>query len=352
MNKLFSIQKTISCYHLGYKYIMYFLGIKFSWKRKIKYLKGKSIVFQIAYNYSLDQAQNMGLSEDEHYNNIKKLKKGLSNDALKNLNRILDRITNIVTRVKQHKSIDDKYIYSEEELKSLKISKDLSNNISYVNNYYQYDKYKLPLKAFSPSVFVYKHGMDTLKTFNNIGDKIILDVGTCLGDSILIFRDYTTNPIIGFEPVQETYNLAIQTLELNKIENAKIENFALGNKNETIEINISPEHLEWASIDGRKTDIKESIICTTLDEYVLKNNLQVGLIKVDIEGFEPKFLEGAINTIKEQKPILLISIYHNYNDFYKIKPWLEDLNLGYKFDFFKGIDGDPVGETLLIGEVY
>lgn len=35
----------------------------------------------------------------------------------------------------------------------------------------------------------------------------------------------------------------------------------------------------------------------TVDDYVNNNNLEVGLIKVDIEGAEPLFLEGAKNTI-------------------------------------------------------
>jgi FkbM family methyltransferase len=43
----------------------------------------------------------------------------------------------------------------------------------------------------------------------------------------------------------------------------------------------------------------------TLDNYVTRHNLQVGLIKVDIEGYEQKFLAGAVNTIKKQKPIFL-----------------------------------------------
>lgn len=55
--------------------------------------------------------------------------------------------------------------------------------------------------------------------------------------------------------------------------------------------------------------------------------------------------------IFKQKPILIISIYHNYSDFFKIKPLIESWNLGYRFDFFRGVDGmTTFADTMLICE--
>lgn len=42
---------------------------------------------------------------------------------------------------------------------------------------------------------------------------------------------------------------------------------------------------------------------TTLDSYNLTN---VGLIKIDVEGFELEVLKGGLNTIKSQRPVLYI----------------------------------------------
>ena len=124
---------------------------------------------------------------------------------------------------------------------------------------------------------------------------------------------------------------------------------ALGDKNENIKISICGS---GSSFKHNFTGIEEEVTVTTLDDYVERNNIKVGLIKVDIEGFEQNFLKGAIQTIKKQKPILLISIYHNYSDFYDIKPFIENLNLGYKFNIHKPVDGQILSETLLICEVY
>ena len=61
----------------------------------------------------------------------------------------------------------------------------------------------------------------------------------------------------------------------------------------------------------------------------------MGFITADVEGSEINLLEGAINTIKTQKPILCISIYHKVSDYFDIIPWIANLNLGYEVDIFK-----------------
>lgn len=99
------------------------------------------------------------------------------------------------------------------------------------------------------------------------------------------------------------------------------------------------------------TGVFEEIEIIPLDSFVREKKLKVGFIKVDIEGFEQEFLKGAKETIIEQKPAMLISLYHKYSDFFDIKPLLESWNLGYKFKFIKPIDHNVSGETALYCEV-
>ncbi|MFX3627500.1 FkbM family methyltransferase [Campylobacter sp. LH-2024] len=79
--------------------------------------------------------------------------------------------------------------------------------------------------------------------------------------------------------------------------------------------------------------------------------MEIGFIKIDIEGFEQECLKGVINTIKTQKPAMLISIYHNPDDFFNIKPLIESWNLGYKFKIYKPIDFYIGLETALYCEI-
>lgn len=68
-----------------------------------------------------------------------------------------------------------------------------------------------------------------------------------------------------------------------------------------------------------------------------------------------ELLRGALETIKTQRPALLISIYHSVEHYFDIKPFLEDFsnkhNLGYKFQIYKGVDFRSVLETCLYAEV-
>jgi hypothetical protein len=72
-----------------------------------------------------------------------------------------------------------------------------------------------------------------------------------------------------------------------------------------------------------------AIKVTSIDNFA--KDMDIGLIKLDIEGAESEVIEGALETIKKHKPLLIISIYHTPKDFFEIKPILENLNLGYKF---------------------
>ena len=57
----------------------------------------------------------------------------------------------------------------------------------------------------------------------------------------------------------------------------------------------------------------------------------VTLIKADIEGFEQKALRGAAEHIRRDRPKLLISVYHNNEDLWKIPRMIDSFAEGYRF---------------------
>lgn len=239
------------------------------------------------------------------------------------------------------------------ELEEIKKVKAMEKAIKQFDGYYQWEQYKLPVKLFESSVFYYKHGLHKLKYPEYINGKAIIDGGCYIADSCLVFREFFPNsPLIGFEPVKSNCLLAKKTIALNQLENITIENMGLGEKNEILKIKTFDTNLK--NIESTITQNgNETIKVTSIDDYVDNHNLKVGLIKTDVEGFEQQLLAGAKKTIFEQKPTLLISIYHSYDDFYKIKPMIESWNLGYRFDFFQGpqYSGDITVETMLICEL-
>lgn len=70
---------------------------------------------------------------------------------------------------------------------------------------------------------------------------------------------------------------------------------------------------------------------------------------MDVEGFEPHIVRGALNTIRTQRPVLAISIYHTPEEFYELKPFLESLGLNYQFQIRRNSLCAPLFDIVLIG---
>lgn len=77
----------------------------------------------------------------------------------------------------------------------------------------------------------------------------------------------------------------------------------------------------------------EKFYATTIDEWASKNKItKIDFIKMDIEGGEYKALLGSKEVIKNFRPQLAISVYHNmYADLLKVPFLLKELCKNYKF---------------------
>lgn len=230
------------------------------------------------------------------------------------------------------------------------------NQEKHNKNYKLYkNKYdgKLPFDAYESSVFLYHCGLTEVpkEVLEYIKGKDFLDCGACFGDSGLVFSEYSPNKIYGFEPVTENLNYMKQTININSLENVLIPvPFAVGDKNEKINITIMGSgECGMGNVINLKTGVNtEEINITTIDDYLSGKDINPALIKMDLEGYETPALNGAIKTIKKYRPVLLISVYHNLHDFFEIKPWIESLNLNYKFMFRNLKDLELLCDNMLI----
>ena len=57
---------------------------------------------------------------------------------------------------------------------------------------------------------------------------------------------------------------------------------------------------------------------------------RVTFIKMDIEGAEQDALRGSIRHIQEESPKLLVSVYHNNEDIWKIPRMITDMDSDYQ----------------------
>lgn len=216
---------------------------------------------------------------------------------------------------------------------------------------YAYGKYVMPNPLFEPQIFLEKMGYGLIEDRESVRHRDILDVGGFVGDSMLILSEWTERTVYVFEPDAEKYDACLETSRLNGITNARMERLALGAKDEELTFHISPNSAgSFFKREGIGYSGEITIRTVPLDSYVEGKDIDVGLIKVDIEGFERAFLEGAKKTIAKFRPVILLSIYHKGSDFFDLKPLIESWGLGYRFKIWKPANGKIVGETMLICE--
>lgn len=73
----------------------------------------------------------------------------------------------------------------------------------------------------------------------------------------------------------------------------------------------------------------QKIETVSLDSYL--NGRTCNFIKMDIEGAEYPALRGAMQTIKRDRPILAISIYHSLEDYFRIPNYLMEQLDHYRY---------------------
>lgn len=97
--------------------------------------------------------------------------------------------------------------------------------------------------------------------------------------------------------------------------------------------------------DGVSGESAESVEIVALDDDITE---PLTLIKMDIEGAEQSALSGCARHIREDHPKLALSVYHNFEDLWKLPRMIEDLVPGYRFYLrYHGGDIWPSEITLL-----
>lgn len=268
----------------------------------------------------------------ENQNEIEDFMNDLDPESKDDVDKILKNLEYMNT----HSLIETikNYLYREEEVfKHMKYMESIKN------------KYKLPVEIYEESIFKYKHGLKFLpqNIIKSLNNKDFLDCGAYNGDSALMFvRDYNPKNVYSFEPILSNYNSLLENIKLNNLKNVIPINKGVGEKSGILNF-YSLDISSYVSETGN-----ERIDVVSIDEFVSENNLSVGLIKMDVEGYELEVLKGAKRTIKEFKPVLLIGIYHNPEEFFRTNNYIQGLIPDYKFKIKFLSDIRPFAEVHLI----
>lgn len=214
--------------------------------------------------------------------------------------------------------IDD-FVWLYDKLADYRSKKTL---YSILNNWYNYDFYTTT--RTKESLYDDYFDLDIIKCDEN---EVIVDLGAYTGDTILSYiHNYGEN---SYKKIY-CYEITPSTFEVLK-ENLKtfpnIEYRLKGISDEETTMSIS-NNIESESANSLIKSEEGEITVTTLDKDI---NDKITLLKMDIEGFEQKALNGCKNHILNDHPKLLISVYHNNEDLWKIAKMIYEIHDDYKF---------------------
>lgn len=170
--------------------------------------------------------------------------------------------------------------------------------------------------------------------------KSIIDVGSNTGQSLLLFKLLNNNcKVHCFEPFPQLINLLNTVVLINNFNNVYINNVLVSNSNGIGELYFEEKSTETASTVENFQDnfnSKIEVKQCTIDQYMHNNEMEeLHLLKVDVEGGELEVFEGAIDTLRNFKPdIVLELLYTQYGLHLKRQYKLITLLKELKYEFY------------------
>lgn len=166
------------------------------------------------------------------------------------------------------------------------------------------------------------YDLDLLQCNEN---EVVVDLGAFDGDSALdyikTYRKY--KKIYCYEITPATVKKLKQNL--NGFPNIDIRNKGAGSAETTMYLNGKDAEDSGNSLSSEGNI---AIDVVTIDDDIPE---AVTLIKMDIEGAEQDALKGCKRHIKEERPKLLICVYHNNRDIYEIPKLIQSMRNDYRF---------------------
>jgi FkbM family methyltransferase len=169
----------------------------------------------------------------------------------------------------------------------------------------------------------------------------IIDAGASEGFFSIFCADRVkpNTKIVAVEPLSILQEPLSKTFAQYPSVQFKILQSALGHENSMIEFLCDTGHICDSKISNTTTqdhdranyDLIPLLRIDTLVEQELLTG--PGLIKMDIEGFEMKALEGAMHTLAKYKPALAIAVYHAYDNAIQCAEIIRYANSSYQIEF-------------------
>lgn len=306
--------------------IYYFLVYLFNGSRKL------FTPYSIYITDTLGGSFKEYIANPENRNRLSELMRGLDAESEKTMHIILERINAYPDekdkrRISRRKPVAGGLLPVESRQMKNKIEISLSSVSK---------KYKHALKHLEESVFYYYHGLSLLpqSVLSYLRGKDFIDVGAYNGDSAIALQEFGFRKIFSIEISHKSIGKYKKNMTLLVINDKKYEliNACISDTDGREPVLIADTGSAGLSLlrDRGKYD-RILVEQKTIDSIVNEYHITPRFIKADIEGNALVFARGAVNTLKNHRPVLSIAIYHNPCELFEVKPFLESFLDDYTF---------------------
>ena len=205
-----------------------------------------------------------------------------------------------------------------------------------LNNWYNYDF--INLEQVMEKCFSHYFDLDIIPSCQ---EEVFVDLGAFNGDTVEDFiKIYGDN----YKKIY-AYEMTEQSMRELKERVKNYPRIIYEQKAVSDEVGMGSIKIHEISTSSNQLELEEigEIEVTSLDDDI---NEKITMIKMDIEGSELKALKGAENHIIKDKPKLLLSVYHGYEELLTLWEYLEKLDLSYHY--YLRYYGGPIFPTEIV----
>ena len=145
------------------------------------------------------------------------------------------------------------------------------------------------------------------------GDNIA-DVGANYGNFSIVASTLIgkTASIVAFEPNPKAFARLRTNVDMNRLSNIRLVNAGLSDKIGTLVLNVprhNPGEASFANVEGSDSETFECAVKTGDEEFA---DLTVACIKIDVEGFEVRVLDGFKTVIERDRPWIITEVVRTH----------------------------------------
>ena len=201
------------------------------------------------------------------------------------------------------------------------------------------DIYLFGIKTHDSEIRLTKYLIRNLKANDNF-----FDVGAHFGYFSVMASHLVsaTGRVHSFEPSKRTHE--VLRSNVNEYANVRTHNVAVGADNKLINFKELPiyyseynsiyhDQYEDSNWYGKQKMEEYALPLINLDAFAKEDNIEINVIKMDVEGAEHDVIQGMKNILQNQSPIVIMEFsYNQLNNHAHQKAVRELINLGYSLN--------------------